>query len=363
MTTLTRTRRPLTILVTPLNWGLGHATRCIPIVRHLMEGGHRVILASDGQALRLLQDAFPTLPSHKLPAYNIRYPSGNMAWNLLWQFPKICWAIWREHRVVRKLVLQYAADGIISDNRFGCYRRGIPSAIICHQLRVGFGMAARLANAWISFRVKKFSALWVPDWAAAPGLAGALSHGLEIHPETAYIGVLSRMEGRVVSEDGLVLVVLSGPEPQRTRLEAIILEQLGALPYGFLLVRGLPEGSRNGVVEVGARGRMVDFLGGEELVEAVAGARVVVCRSGYTSLMDLAVMGKRVIFIPTPGQPEQEYLAEIWGRSGRVVVQNQGNLNLGEALLRVGSTSGLGLDGPVDLYRGSVDRWLEKVQG
>ncbi|MEL6867345.1 MAG: glycosyltransferase, partial [Bacteroidota bacterium] len=166
------------VLVAPLNWGLGHATRCIPIIDELLANGFEVSLASDGLALELLKDAYPQLRHYTLPAYAIRYGSANMLWNMAWQWPKILRAIYREHQYLKHLVQQTPFDLIISDNRYGCYHAEIKSVILTHQLRIQLPYPAleQIIAKINKTLIDRFDECWIPDFEVSPGLAGQLSH-------------------------------------------------------------------------------------------------------------------------------------------------------------------------------------------
>ncbi len=340
------------VLVAPLNWGLGHATRSIPVIQELLQQGAEVVLASDGRAYQLLQQEFPNMLLEKMPAYNIQYPTHNMLWNMLLQLPKMLVSIWREHWHLQKLVEKHHITHVISDSRFGCFSRKAKTTFITHQMNIrlpnllGQGLV-RLANR--SF-INCFDTCWIPDIAGDKNLAGALAHPA-LFSKAKYIGILSRMQAMQAPKKYDALVVLSGPEPQRTRLEEMILQQIAVLPGDFLVVQGKPEAGENkGIWEWGNRriggwedkeieelgnwGRVevVSFLDGTNLNEAMAASEMVICRSGYSTIMDLAVLGKKAVFIPTPGQTEQEYLAERLLNQGFFYYQKQTDLNVAAAL-------------------------------
>ncbi len=297
------------ILVAPLNWGLGHATRCLPIVRALQAQGAEVLLASDGRAGQLLQQELPELPYFELPAYAIQYSGQNMLWTMLRQMPRLGIAVMREYFALQKLIRSQKIDAVISDNRLGCFSSKVPCVFITHQLhiRAPQAWAAWLINRAHRFFIKRFQDCWVPDYATPPRLAGQLSapiKGIQIR----YLRPLSRFKTMATPPRYDLIAVLSGPEPQRSHFEAIVREQLLAGPWRSLLVRGCPEQSDR--VELSERVTCVDFLGAEALNEAMAASRVVLSRSGYSTMMDLAVLAQPAILVPTPEQSEQEYLAE-----------------------------------------------------
>jgi predicted glycosyltransferase len=321
------------ILVTPLNWGLGHATRSAPIISALLDCGCEVILASDGAALQMLRAEFPTLESHELPSWNVRYFSENMIWNVARQFPKMAWAVRREQWATERLVQDLKIDLVISDNRYGCFSRHVPSVILTHQLRlkVPFRPLEIGAN-WLLKRVfRPFSAIFVPDFANEPNLSGELSHGyFADFPPIHYVGLLSRMSRKAAIEPlkngKKIAVLLSGPEPMRTILEKKLLEQAVNLTENFIFIQGKPAQKQHFLAAKNVE--VVSFLTAADLQKTLELCEIVICRSGYSSLMDLVQLRKKALLIPTPGQTEQAYLAKSFEKMGGFIAQNQSNIDL-----------------------------------
>jgi predicted glycosyltransferase len=306
-----------TILVAPLDWGLGHAARCIPIITELQNYPYRIIIAADGAVETMLKQQFPHLEFIPLPGYNIKY-SKNKRWfklMLLIQFPKILSAILKEHRWLNKVTKELAICAIISDNRFGLYHSSIPSVYITHQLFIKSGnpLTDRIATLIHRKYIKNYTQCWIPDYESKINLAGSLSHGTRLPSNAVYMGCLSRFERRKTAENTVeLLVILSGPEPQRSIFENILFEQLNTYRGRVLFVRGLPRQENNAaLLESGFASNIVikNYLGAAELNAAMQSAALVICRSGYTSIMDLVKLGCRAVLVPTPGQTEQEYLA------------------------------------------------------
>ncbi len=317
------------ILVAILNWGLGHASRCIPLIRELQAQGAAVFLASDGRALDLLKQEFPNLAAFELPAYDVRYHSQNMAWNIATQAQKILRAVYLEKKMVEKLVAAHGIEGIISDNRFGCRSRKVPSVFITHQINllVPFPPLQTIARKINRHFIKKFDACWIPDAEGEPNLSGKLSHGLgKTNFPVRYIGCLSRMEAFKTAKKYDVIAVLSGPEPQRSALEKAVLEQAEKLPLKFLVVLGKTEQHER--YFIGENMEVISHLTSSALNEAILASRFYIGRSGYSTVMDLAKLGKSALLVPTPGQTEQGYLAERLGSKGMVLVQRQQRLDL-----------------------------------
>lgn len=305
------------VLISPLDWGLGHSTRCIPIIRFFVSHGCHVLIACDvhSASFALLQDEFPDLQFVHLQGYNVRYAKRRrwFAAKILLQIPKIMAAAIGENGFVRRLVREEKIDFVLSDNRFGFFSKNVPSVFLTHQLEIQAGskwgnwLARKINYAWIG----KYAACWIPDIAQAPGLAGALSHPAVLPKKPiTYIGLLNRLEqleNVVPAFDFLVL--LSGPEPQRTILETKLLAALSVMECTFLLARGLP--SEKEIPAAPANGTIVNHLPKKEMIAAVSRARFLIARSGYTTVMEILGCGKKAILIPTPGQTEQELLAKM----------------------------------------------------
>lgn len=304
------------ILITPLNWGLGHATRCIPIIKALEYYNFEPIIASDGVALALLKKEFPHLICLELPAYNIEYASNgkNFKWKLLAQMPKMFMAINKEKRAINTIISAYNIDGLISDNRLGSFSKSIPSVFITHQLNVLSGKTSWLTTKVHLNYIKKYAACWVPDVNKFPNLSGKLGHLKNPLYNVKYIGPLSRINKKELPKKYDLMVILSGPEPQRTLLEEKLIKELQEYPEQILFVKGVIQSEQKNWEE--NQFTYFNFMNSEQLETAFNESEVVLCRSGYTTVMDLAKLGKKAFFIPTPGQYEQEYLAKKYKKEG-----------------------------------------------
>ncbi|RAR72514.1 glycosyltransferase [Flavobacterium aciduliphilum] len=307
------------ILVAPLNWGLGHATRCIPIIKELERNGFTPILASDGNALQLLAKEFPHLKSLELPSYGIEYSkrARNFKWNIIKKLPKILKAIKVEKKLVKQWVEEYQLNGIISDNRLGVRNRNLKSVIITHQLNVLSGTTTWLTTKAHQYYIKKFTECWIPDMEGLQNFSGQLGH---LTPNQAqnfnlkYIGILSRFEKKYIPKKYDLMVILSGPEPQRGILEQKITEELEHYQGNVLFVNGVIEASQRVLKKNNIT--FYNYMQTNELEVAFNESDIILCRSGYTTIMELVKLEKNAFFIPTPGQYEQEYLARKFKKSG-----------------------------------------------
>jgi len=297
------------ILIASLNWGLGHATRCIPIINILIKQGFTPLIASDGAALLLLQKEFPKLKSYKLPSYNITYPKNSKFFlsHFLFKIPHFFKTLKAENKVIRKIIAKENIVGIISDNRFGCYHASIKSVYITHQLQVLSGFWTPITSKIHQKVIQKFDVCWVPD-DVNNTYSGALSKVNSLKIKIQFIGLLSRFKHQkaIIKYDYLILI--SGPEPERSRFENLMINTFKNTSKKVLLVRGKVEANQkirrqNGI-------DIFNFMTQNQLQQSIAESNIVIARSGYSTIMDLAKMGKKAFFIPTPGQTEQLYLAK-----------------------------------------------------
>jgi hypothetical protein len=330
-------KRPVSVLVAPLDWGLGHATRCIPIIRELIRQGAQVTIASSGAQRNLLETEFPDLEFLDLPGYQIRYRQGIfLKWGLLFSIPVILRHIKRENRWLADILQTRKMDLVISDHRYGLYHRNIFSIFLAHQLSIRSGLGSFFDHILLKCNyglIQKFSACWVPDWPGCISLAGSLSHPERIPPvPTIYIGILSRTKPlpELVRKNSL-LILISGPEPQRGQFEKIIFSQLAQLTLKCTVVRGLP-GSELPAPFISEEIDIVNHLPSAELNRLLHSSEMIITRSGYSSLMDLVQMGKSAILVPTPGQTEQEYLGRRLHQMNWMLTIRQEKFNLIRAI-------------------------------
>lgn len=328
------------ILLAPLNWGLGHATRCIPIINALLRHNFTPIIASDGAALSLLTKEFPELEALELPSYNIRYSQkgSHLKWKLLKDTPKILKTIQTEQKATQLIVKKHEIDGIISDNRFGVYHKEIPSVYITHQLKVLSGNMTWLSTKIHQKTINRFNECWVPDISGLPNLSGQMSHSNPIKSQIKYIGPLSRFKKTESNFQYDIMVLLSGPEPQRGILEKKLMAELKNYKGSILFVKGIIEAEQT--VNTSKNLTIYNFMTTELLEKSLNSSELIVARSGYTTIMDLAKLGKKAFFIPTPGQFEQEYLAKEMTKNNLASSCDQEEFSL-EKLAEISNYKGL----------------------
>ncbi len=311
-----------------MNWGLGHATRSIPIINALIDYDFEPIIASDGVALELMQKEFPTLEAIELPSYNITYPkkASNYKLKLIKDAPHLLKTIQKEKRLIEALVKTNTISGLISDNRFGVRHKNIPSVFITHQLRVLSGSTTWLSSKLHQKIISNFDECWVPDHMGAKNLSGDLGHIERFQHSVKYLGPFTRFRKLDIKIKYNLLVLLSGPEPQRTFLEEKLLKDLKLYKGSVIFIKGKIEALQQ--KEVSGTMVIYNFMTSAELEVALNESGLILSRSGYTTIMDLAKLKKKAFFIPTPGQFEQEYLAEKMRAEGIAPFATQKEFNI-----------------------------------
>jgi len=317
------------ILVAPLDWGIGHATRCIPIINALISNNYEVILAADSRPLHLLSTEFPQLEMVRFEGYNIKYPKFiPMGLSMLLQTPKLLWNIKKENTALAEIIRDYNIDGVISDNRFGLYSTEVPCVFITHQLKIQSPYFSDSIRNFNYQYINKYDACWVMD-DEQENLAGDLSKPNTLPNNTVYIGIQSRFEKQETEKKYDYLAIVSGPEPQRTILEKGLINALKDRTEKSLIVLGKPE--LNTSEQLGNL-TVKSHLNAKDLNLAILQSELIICRPGYSTIIDLASLEKKAIFIPTPGQTEQEYLADNFMQKSICFAQNQSDFNFEVAI-------------------------------
>ncbi len=332
------------ILVAPLNWGLGHATRCMPIIQELITQGCTVVVAADGRPYDLLKKEFHSLEFHRLPGFAPTYhEKGAGTFHLLRQLPALLKATITEHSAVERLIREATIDAIISDSRFGLFSSHVPTIYLVHQIRILMPKWLRMFERLVYYIhrhiIMRYTECWIPDYGGERNLSGNLSHSFVLPQNSKFIGPLSRFSasaGKKNQHD--VLVILSGPEPQRTVLEKKLVEQLSRTNLVTLIVQGIPEANQHTLISPTLT--MVSMLTAAELNSEILSSKIILSRPGYSTIMDLAALSKKAIFVPTPGQTEQEYLAKHFHEKKVCFSMSQAEFDLHYALEAAKAFSG-----------------------
>lgn len=339
---------PKNILLAPLDWGAGHTTRCIPLIRHVLASGNRVFFAGNDWQIAIIKLVFgnevTTLP---LPGYNIRYTRLNhvLQLGLLTQLPRLLQVIKDEHNWLLHTVSTHKIDGIIADNRYGLHHPTVPSVIITHQLRIltGAGKAADSVLQQLHYRyIQRYGEVWIPDTEQQPWLAGELSHPASMPHNSRYIGWLSRFAGKAATQEAgssqHLLVLLSGPEPLRSETSAKLWQQVLGYTGGNVMYA---EGSDTAPAPAYIPAHITHYprLDDQQLIAAVRHAHTIVCRSGYSTVMDLVAMGARAILVPTPAQTEQQYLGKLLHTNKLFYMVPEKDFELNEAIANCKNSS------------------------
>ncbi len=355
-----------TILVCPMDWGLGHATRMVPVIEALKKKKNiRIILGADNRPLEFLKQRYPGLEVIKFPGYAPRYPAkGAMVLKMIAEMPEMKKQADKAHLFLEALIDEKKIDVVISDNRYELWSEKAKTVFVTHQLNIQTprygGVAKPALRQMIYSYIKKHDELWIPDDAGDNNLSGALSH-IDNFPLANYhfIGPLTRFQyvkPQFPEQNIDLLILLSGPEPQRTILEIKLKDQAFQSGLNTVILQGRTEESHQ--IKMG---NVVIFshLPDERFAGMIVKAKTIICRPGYSSLMDLAWFGKRAVFIPTPGQTEQEFLAESLKQKGLYYYQNQKEFNLQKALLLSENYHGLKMQNNGQLLEKRIGALIE----
>ena len=298
------------VLFAPLNWGLGHASRIIPLINKYENEGWEIILASDGMALRFLQETFPEKKCIDTQSKPLFYSKHALLIAHLWHIlPAFFKNIHKDSDFVNRIVKEENIDLIVSDNRYGFRSSKVKSIIISHQLHLAFPTIFKWSQKIVQNRINRwlnqFDECWVID-NKQHQLAGELSNTSYLKIPYQFIGLQSHLEIKEMQKDIDFLIVLSGLEPQRSILETLILESFKDYSGEVIIVGG---NNKNKVLSNHIR--YIPLANSTNLNTLINRAKCVVSRSGFSSIMDLIKLNKKAILIPTPKQPEQEYLAQL----------------------------------------------------
>lgn len=356
------------ILIAPLDWGLGHTARCVPIIRSILRRGHIPIVAGNSWQRSFIEKTFAAINFIHLDGYNVIYSEWNRfaQAGLISQLPGLMKTINNEHKWLQPAAKELGINGIISDNRYGLYHPHIPSVIVTHQLQVQTGMGTFTDRSVQKLHYKyldRFSETWVADVPGTPNLGGKLSHTAMLPRHVKYIGLLSQLteKKQETTSDGSLLILLSGPEPQRSILSGILWQQ--AVGHNGRVV--FVEGSESCTMPLPIPSHITYHkrLTHEALAPLMQKAGMVICRSGYSTLMDLVALNKKAILIPTPGQTEQEYLGRHLMEQGVFFTTQQKGFELPQTLHTANKFpyNKLALAGAYDNYETVLTDWLEAL--
>ena len=313
------------ILVAPLNWGLGHSTRCIPIINSLLQHNFKVIISANGRSFHLLKEEFPELEFVKIKGIDVKYPKFfPISISLFFQMPKILFAIYSENKLLKKIVETHKIDGIISDNRFGLFHKKVKSVFITHQLQIQSPYLKNFIQRINYHFINKFKMCWIMD-DEKQNLAGALSKPEKMPNNYKYIGLHSRLEFTKRVKKYTLCFILSGPEPQRSIFESIIMESIEGMEEKIVIILGKTE-EKNIIYKNNLT--IISSSNTSEINKYILESEIIISRSGYSTIMDLHKMQSNAILVPTPSQTEQEYLAKYLQLKKVCFYQDQRDFNL-----------------------------------
>lgn len=336
-----------TVLICPMDWGLGHASRDVELIDTYIKTGFNVIIGADKAPLKFLQQHFPQLQYIVLRSMSIHY-SKHISFKLkmLISLPKILYGIYLEHKLLKKLLQNHKIDIVISDNRYGLWNKNVHSIFISHQIWVKVStrlhFIEKFANYINHLFIQKFNECWIPDFKGKKSLAGELSQPKKLPQNAKYIGLLSRFKSSIkfynnqnvdlLSQKFDILTIISGPEPQRSIFETIITNEISKSKYKALILQGNPEKNNYKIVN---NITFINHVDTYNLRKLILNTEIIICRSGYSSIMDLMILKKKAILVPTPGQTEQEYLSEYLSEKQLFCSTKQNKFNLEKMIVKL----------------------------
>ncbi len=320
---------PKRVIVCPLDWGLGHATRMIPVINRYRNAGYQVLIGGSGKSGMLLSNTFPELPFIQLPSPEIHYTLKG-AWlipALIFQIPAMLISLFREHGQIKQIIKDYNIDIVVSDNRYGLYSKKACCILVTHQVSPKLPHYIRWAEVplhlILRMLIKRFHSCWVPDFSDPQNnLSGRLSHRFRLPANGRYIGILSRfndvadMEIENTGKRYELVIIVSGPEPQRKIFRDLAISEAIKMTGRVLILTGSVENETLSGINKHPHIEVVPHLETGVFMRVLLQAGIIVCRSGYSGIMDLVSLGRSAILVPTPGQSEQEYLAEYLSQKG-----------------------------------------------
>ena len=352
------------VLVCPLDWGLGHATRMVPIIELFLNKDANVIIAADNAPLEFLKQRFADCDFVKLPGFVPKYPKGKaMALKMAMQFPEMKKQADKANKLLQEIIEERNIDIVISDNRYELSSHKVYSVFITHQLKIKTHGFQKLMSPFISWQtnsyIKKFNELWIPDFEQIPHLSGNLSHGVKMPIEKSYfIGPLSRFSNIIIEDQKKefdIMVILSGPEPQRSIFEEKLEKQLLKSNLRTVFLLGKPNSqtseSKKSILKI-------SHLPDDEFAQMIVNSELIISRPGYSTIMDLVVFGKRAVFVPTPGQTEQDYLAKKLEEQGSYYFQQQDKIDVELAVEKSKQYKAIKLSNSFDMLNKRIDKLL-----
>ncbi len=299
------------ILICPLNWGIGHTTRMVAYAKQLGKKGNTIIVAGDNEVLDIFKEELPHIERHYLKDVHVKYAKSNKTVRkLVFSSPGFLFSLWRQHFALQRLLKHIDVDIVISDNRPSLWTKKVKCYYVTHQsnLRLGDGWhwAERFSTGFHQWFIRHYDACLIPDKEGDESLSGELSKINNSRIKTFYIGWLSRFEkpDYEVDKENYTLLILSGVEPFRSRLRETIMKRFEGTEEQLIIAGGYKAETKDNIITL-------PYVRTEALKPLILSAKHIICSSGYSMLMDLKVLEREAELIPTPGQPEQEYLAQL----------------------------------------------------
>jgi uncharacterized protein (TIGR00661 family) len=349
----------MNVIYAVCSWGLGHATRSLPVIRKLIDENNNITIISNGRSLDLLKKELGNAIDYiDIPDYPMLLSENSrqfMAKSVIY-WPVFIRKMQSGLSKVTKMLKNMNCDVIVSDGRYDVYSKKIPSFFISHQIRIMNPLRIRMfetgSEIFNMFFFKRFVGVIVPDY-KDDNLSGDLSHNLRKIDENKihYIGVLSDFKKKKTKKDIDYLISITGPEPQRSFLQEKLLSQINNLNGNIVITLGKTEIKDK---HINDNITTYSFLKKQEREDLLNRAKLIISRTGYSTILDLAVIGAKALMTPTPGQVEQVYLSEYHNKKGTFFSVDQEKINLTKDVEIAKKTTGIN-------RKCDVDKSVEKI--
>ena len=295
------------ILFSALNWGYGHVMRSLVLLKKLVKQGNKLyVVGTDEQITLFKTEGLEASYIHQ-EGYPFQFGgNGNFSLDLFKNLSALKQHFVREQKNVEQLCADFAIDLVIADQSLGVFSRKVPSILITHQLNLPLSWWEKPAQAFYNKQLKNFQQIWIPDQAPPNNLAGRLSE--TNRKNVTYIGWLSRFtEIPKVDKQFDVGVLVTGPQPYAQQFFEEMCKRFENSPEKvFIIYNGTNLRTHKNIV-------IFQHQATAEMAELLCSAKLLITRSGYSTLMDLYALGIRNVELhATPGQAEQLYLKKNW---------------------------------------------------
>ncbi|MEK6968538.1 MAG: glycosyltransferase [Nanoarchaeota archaeon] len=342
------------------NYGLGHATRMLPVIMKLIEQGEKVTIVAKGNSLLMLKNELGDASNYELMQYEVPLKFSDKGFSMfetLKAGPSFISLISSQKKWLENFSAKEKIDRVIADGEIGYHLKNKKSFFVNNQLRLLPGSLLGDGTELLTDVFSKgFEKVIVPDDENGT-LGGLLTSKTRFYDKKrlAYVGILSSIRKKNVVRNVDYFISISGPGISKEVFTRQVMEQLHLLKGKVVVALGRPD-----LKEIASKGnaKIYPYLNRKQQESFLNKAKLVISRSGYTTMMELAEIDKKAFFIPTLNHPEQEYLAKFQKNSGRFHYSKQDSFNFKEDIDEAKQYPGFK---NVPKTKKSVEKFLEAI--